>query len=325
MNLGDLQSARSKERQKDSLRHLREDFYADVGRFVEELRTERERAAAAANDPFAAPEVRRLTDDIETAENTVEAIYERRVGKLVKLASLDAAGMPADEDGLTSEERDLFDALVDSIESNRAHVLEDVLAGEGDATATDDAADTSSAPGVGESPTPTDAGPAAETVSDDATAHDTAEPAGTAEPDGGVANAEGTVGRAESGAAEGGVTVADAMRGDTPDAAADASPSDGSRSNEPSADEQSAGEPSASERSSEPGRTPAGAGDAGGETVQGATDDDTDRTTVRITRDIGEIMGVDERTYHLASEDVVTLPEVNATPLLERDAAEQLE
>jgi DNA replication factor GINS len=314
MNLGDLQSARSKERQKDSLQHLREDFYADVGRFVEELRTERERAAAAADDPFAAPEVRRLTDDIETAENTVEAIYERRVGKLVKLASLDAAGMPADEDGLTSEERDLFDTLVDSIESNRAHVLEDVLAGEGDATATDDAAETSSAPGVGESATPTDAGPAAETVSDDATAHDTAEPAGTAEPDGGVADAEGTAGRAESGAAEGGVTAADAMGGDTPSAAADESLSDEARGDEPSA----------SERSSEAGRASAGADDAGSETAQRESDD-TDRTTVRITRDVGEIMGVDERTYHLASEDVVTLPEVNATPLLERDAAEQLE
>ena len=314
MNLGDLQSARSKERQKDSLQHLREDFYADVGAFVEELRTERERAATAADDPFAAPEVRRLTDDIETAENTVEAIYERRVGKLVKLASLDAAGMPADEDGLTSEERDLFDTLVDSIESNRAHVLEDVLAGEGDATATDDAADTSSAPGVGESPTPTDAGPAAETVSDDATAHDTAEPAGTAEPDGGVADAEGTAGRAESGAAEGGVTAADAMGGDTPGAAADESLSDEARGDEPSA----------SERSSEAGRASAGADDAGSETAQRGSDD-TDRTTVRITRDVGEIMGVDERTYHLASEDVVTLPEVNATPLLERDAAEQLE
>jgi DNA replication factor GINS len=314
MNLGDLQSARSKERQKDSLQHLREDFYADVGRFVEELRTERERAAAAADDPFAAPEVRRLTDDIETAENTVEAIYERRVGKLVKLASLDAAGMPADEDGLTSEERDLFDTLVDSIESNRAHVLEDVLAGEGDATATDDAAETSSAPGVGESPTPTDAGPAAEIVSDDATAHDTAEPAGTAEPDGGVADAEGTAGRAESGAAEGGVTAADAMGGDTPSAAADESLSDEARGDEPSA----------SERSSEAGRASAGADDAGSETAQRESDD-TDRTTVRITRDVGEIMGVDERTYHLASEDVVTLPEVNATPLLERDAAEQLD
>ena len=314
MNLGDLQSARSKERQKDSLQHLREDFYADIGRFVEELRTERERAAAAADDPFAAPEVRRLTDDIETAENTVEAIYERRVGKLVKLASLDAAGMPADQDGLTSEERDLFDTLVDSIESNRAHVLEDVLAGEGDATATDDAAETSSAPGVGESPTPTDAGPAAETVSDDATAHDTAEPAGTAEPDGGVADAEGTAGRAESGAAEGGVTAADAMGGDTPSAAADESLSDEARGDEPSA----------SERSSEAGRASAGADDAGSETAQRESDD-TDRTTVRITRDVGEIMGVDERTYHLASEDVVTLPEVNATPLLERDAAEQLD
>jgi DNA replication factor GINS len=34
---------------------------------------------------------------------------------------------------------------------------------------------------------------------------------------------------------------------------------------------------------------------------------------------------VDERTYELASEDVVTLPEANAAPLVERGAAEELE
>jgi DNA replication factor GINS len=45
---------------------------------------------------------------------------------------------------------------------------------------------------------------------------------------------------------------------------------------------------------------------------------------VRITQDVGEILGVDERTYELSAEDVVTLPAVNATPLLDRDAAEQL-
>jgi len=325
MNLGDLQSTRSKERQKDSLQHLREEFYAEVGAFVEELRTERERAAAAADDPFDAPEVRRLTDDIGTAENTVEAIYERRVGKLVKLASLDAAGMPADEDGLTAEERELFGTLVDAIESNRAHVLDDVLAGEGDDAATDDPAgeEASSASGVGENAEPSDAGPAGETSPDDATAHDTepagtVEHAGTAEPDGGVA-ADGATGRATPGEAEGGVTAPNAMGGDTSAAAVDESPSDGSRSDEPTIDESS----------SEPDRAPAGDSDAGGETTQRTSDTDdtadTDRTTVRITRDVGEIMGVDERTYHLASEDVVTLPEVNATPLLERDAAEQLD
>ncbi|WP_273835035.1 hypothetical protein [Halococcus sp. PRR34] len=314
MNLGDLQSTRSKERQKDSLQLLREEFYAEVGAFVEELRTERERAAAAADDPFSAPEVRRLTDDIETAENTAEAIYERRVGKLVKLASLDAAGMPADEDGLTSEERELFETLVESIESNRAHVLDDVLAGDGDAAATDDEAETDSpTPSDGTTgPAPSDGVRAAGAGSDDSSPAETGagvEPAGTAEPDGGVEAVDGTTGRTAPGEAEGGVTAADAM-GSTADTTADASMNDQSPTDEPP---------------TEPDRAPAGADDAGGETAQRTTDDDTDRTTVRITRDVGEIMGVDERTYHLASEDVVTLPEVNATPLLERDAAEQLE
>lgn len=293
MNLGDLQSARSKERQKDSLQHLPEDFYADVGAFVNELRTERERAAEAADDPFDAPEVRRLTDDIKTAENTVEAVYERRIGKLVKLASLDAAGMPADEDGLTAEERDLFGTLVDAIESNRAHVLDDVLAGEGDDRTAQDAAD------AGKPPDETDAA---------------AEPANASEPPGTV-DADGTNGRASPSEADGGVSAADVMGGDASDASPSESPSDTPDSDAPNDN------PSTDKPQTRADRSPAGTDDAGGETP--ATED-TDRTTVRITRDIGEILGVDERTYHLASEDIVTLPAVNATPLLERDAAERL-
>jgi DNA replication factor GINS len=53
--------------------------------------------------------------------------------------------------------------------------------------------------------------------------------------------------------------------------------------------------------------------------------DDTERTTVRITRDVGAIFGVDEREYDLSSEDVVTLPTANAEPLLQRDAAERID
>jgi len=83
----------------------------------------------AAPDPFDSPEVNRLSDDIKTAEQTVEALYERRVGKVVKMASLAAADMPTEEEGLTREERDLFDTLLNAIEENRDHVL-DVLAGE---------------------------------------------------------------------------------------------------------------------------------------------------------------------------------------------------
>lgn len=47
--------------------------------------------------------------------------------------------------------------------------------------------------------------------------------------------------------------------------------------------------------------------------------------TVRITADVGEIFGTDEREYHLTSEDVVSLPSANAEPLLKRDAAEPIE
>jgi DNA replication factor GINS len=135
MNLDELQSIRDRERQSDSLQQLRETFYEDAGELLSELRGEREEAAARADDPFDAPEVNRLTDDIKTAEQTVEAIYERRVGKLVKMASFAAADMPTEDEGLTAEERDLFEHLVDAIEHNRDHVL-GVLDGDDDAGST---------------------------------------------------------------------------------------------------------------------------------------------------------------------------------------------
>ena len=302
MNLDELQSARSKERQRDSLQHLRDGFYADVGAFVEERRTERKRAAEAADDPFDAPEVRRLTDDIKTAENTVEAIYERRVGKLVKLASLDAAGMPTEQDGLTAEERELFGTLVSAIESNRTHVLEDVLAG-----------------GRSErsSPTETDAGTTQ--AGEDATtdeADSTPSDDRWETTDVSVADAMGTDSSGGSSSGDGGPS----RTAHEPSTAADPTPDGGTADDRPTPAEPD-----------ERGRAPAGTESTGGETVGETADTDstdstdTDRTTVRITRDVGEVFGADERTYHLAAEDVVTLPEVNATPLLERDAAEQLD
>lgn len=130
MNLDELQSVRDSERRTDSLQQLRESFYADAGEFIKELREKRDRAAERAEDPFDAPEVDRLTSEIKAAEETVEAIYEKRLGKLVKAASLAAADMPAGTEGLTTEEQRLFDTLVEDIKTNRRQVL-DVLAGDG--------------------------------------------------------------------------------------------------------------------------------------------------------------------------------------------------
>jgi len=222
MNLDDLRAVQFDERGTDSPQPLRDSFYRDVADYIERLKAEREEAAATATDPFESPEVRQLSDKISTVEEVVEAIYDRRMSKIVKQASLEASGTQTDETGLTDEEAELFDGLVRLIEANRRDVLSTIDGDTGgDTDGTTEA----------EAPTP----PPDEPVHGDDTEDD---------------------------------------------------------------------EPSAAE-SEEP-------------------EEDEDRLTVRITQDIGEIFGVDERVYELSAEDVVSLPAANAEPLLDRDAAQKL-
>jgi DNA replication factor GINS len=291
MNLDELQSVQSRERQASSLQHLRDTFYQDAGEYVRELHDRRDEAAAAADDPFGSEEVRRLSDDIETAERTVEAIYERRIGKIVKMASIAAADMPYDDDGLTEEEGRLFEDLVASIETNRDLVLS-VLDGEapGFSCSRSDADD--SAVPTSEPSTVEDA-PAADadrpTPDAEATPPDRREEAPPAPPE------EFAIGDAMGGAS----ASEDEAHGpapDTSDRTAEAPAAEGPVPDEP------ATEPAESESS---------------EQIR--------RTTVRITADVGDIFGVDGRAYDLSSEDVVTLPEENATVLTDSGQAERLE
>ncbi|WP_276257724.1 hypothetical protein [Haloglomus litoreum] len=136
MDLDELRSAQSRERQASQLQHLRDGFYEEAASFIRGLRTERERAAANTDYsfPYDDPEVQRLTNEIQTAEEVVESLYERRVGKVVKMASFDAAGMAVDAEGLTAEEADLFETLVGDIEANRERVLDALAGTSGDGT-----------------------------------------------------------------------------------------------------------------------------------------------------------------------------------------------
>jgi DNA replication factor GINS len=341
MNLDELRSVQSKERQKDSLQHLRDSFYEDVGEYIAELKDQRDTAAEAADDPFSNPDVGRLTDEIETAEEVVEAVYERRMGKIVKRASLAAAGMPSDEDGLTTEEKELFADIVDRIESNKDYVL-DVLSGEA-------SVDSSASVSTDMDPT-ADADPSADvdptadaetTVNGEPTADaDTAPDADNGVNaadlmgDGSDAAADPTPATADDSAsggqpvdAESGVpdAIADAERerARSPDSQADdgsgAETPPGARTGGHSDDGADAPEPgdiAASDESDTDGTPPAESPDDGPE---------SDRATVRITRDVGQILGIDEREYDLAEEDVVQLPEQNVEPLVQRDAAERLD
>ena len=304
MNLEDLRAAQTRERATDGLQELRDSFYLDVAEYIAELKAQRETAAAAADDPFGDPEVQELTDKIETAEQVAEAIYERRMGKLVKQASLAAAGMPDDANGLTDEERVLYDDLVDRIESNKSHVL-DVISGEADAGSAESHPD---APGR-------DA---------DASAVGDESPADLAR------DADGDAGDASAAAAMGGGLEADGpeREADDPDAARAAT--DGS----PSADADSATDSGVVEADPEPPDAIAedlaelhgdDSDDAEPDSASESGGDDVERTTVRMIDDVGEIFGMDEREYTLEAEDVVTLPEENAKPLVEKDAAEKLD
>jgi DNA replication factor GINS len=270
MNVSELQSVQARERQSDSLQELRPSFYRDAADFVAELRDERARVAADAEDPFENPEVTRLTDDIRTAEQTVEAIYERRVGKVVKLASLAAADMPTEREGLTTEEQELFETLVEAIESHRDGVL---------ASLTDDGSSGQSTPGASD--------PASPASDDRGSEVDAADVMGA---EAGVDTGQSTPPDVADGA-----TVDDGPRPETE--AGSSPPADESESQRP---------------------------DESVEPADGGPEAD-DRTTVRITEDVGAILGVDEREYDLATNDVVALPTENATPLIERDAAEPVD
>ena len=302
MNLDELQTAQSRERQTDSLQQLRESFYEDAGRFIAQLREERARAAERADDPFDAPEVRRLSDDIKTAERTVEAIYERRIGKLVKQASLEAAGMAADASGLTREEQDVFETLVTTIEDNRVHVLDEVIAGEVSA---------STSPSAGEESTAADEAADPEPPTPDA--------AGDAP---GVDAADLMGGESDDDPSSAREVPPDATER-TDDTGPAIPPDTPLENDEADADVEAPDEDPTYGAAPDPGRTAeASPGDGSPESAGQSA---VDRTTVRITRDVGEILGVDQRAYDLKREDVVTLPTPNAEPLVDRDAAERLD
>ncbi len=250
MNLDELRSVQRRERDSDDLQELRDSFYEEVGDYIAELKAQRDRVAEQADNPFSNPEVTRLSDEINTAEDVASSIYDRRIGKIVDHASLAAADYTVDTAGLTTQEEALFETIVEQIQMNKETVLELIKETEQDTPT----AETSTMP---EPATPTDNQPTA------------------------------------------------------PEQTLEAAAAMGTGSDNEAADSSS---------------DPTSASTDGGVTTT-TTDEATDvaRTMVRITDDVGEIMGIDDRTYDLTVEDVVTLPEANATPLIEQGAAERLQ
>jgi DNA replication factor GINS len=345
MNLDELRSVQRAERQTDSLQHLRDSFYEDVADYLAGLKQERQRAAAAAEDPFASEEVRRLSDEYQSAKEISNALYERRVGKVVKHASFAAADMAADEDGMTVEERELFEDLVERIRENRRTVLAR-LEGEREAEAADADAPTEPTPdagtgtGVETEPDP-ESDPVsrvADRLADEGTtaadAPDTPGDAGasdrsTAPEDDILADALGDAGTGTGPGTGAGTGIEAEAETEGEGGAADAPVDPSVRTADPTPDPVAAsgrGEQSGG-HDSRPATAPdaADADTAANDTTPDGGTPAPERTTVRITADVGTVYGVDEREYDLAREDVVTLPTTNAEPLLQKDAAERID
>ena len=132
MNLEDLREIQIEERTRSDLQPLLDSFYVDVSKYLQDLRVERENSLEGSMDAVDAKTVRRIEDEIKTVGEVVEAIYDRRVGKILKGASLTAAGLGKRDGSLAGVEVELFRNLVELLQKNRIEILERTSSEKGD-------------------------------------------------------------------------------------------------------------------------------------------------------------------------------------------------
>ena len=140
MNLDELRSIRDEERESGSIQPLRPSFYEEARTYIETLREERDERAEESDAPFSDSGVARLSDRLETAQGVLQAIYENRVGKILRHASTAALSDDADQPPLTREESIMYETLVEAIKRTEAAALhgEDEIQRVAEDEATDD-------------------------------------------------------------------------------------------------------------------------------------------------------------------------------------------
>jgi len=107
MDFEDLRNILTRE-QKSKLAKLEPDFYEGVRAYLDGLRDEQQTAPGM--------EAQLLADELETAENRLQRIFELRVGKIVNLASsnilAEIKGIKQDMAAMAPVERDMYDSVL---------------------------------------------------------------------------------------------------------------------------------------------------------------------------------------------------------------------
>ncbi len=121
INLNDI----LRDERKSKLVPLENDFYEKAAGQISELEDEKSRIEDTYGTKYAI-----IEDEIKTARKSLENIIERRMGKIIKEASLRASSKQKEKqdiDSMTQEERDFYNRLLELMTQWRSELLDKVF------------------------------------------------------------------------------------------------------------------------------------------------------------------------------------------------------
>ncbi len=113
-----------REERKSKLVPLENDFYEKVAAQIRELQDEKNRIEDIYGTKYAI-----IDDELKTARKSIENIIERRIGKIIKEASLRASSKQKEKqdiESMTQEERRFYDRLLELNTAIRRELLDKI-------------------------------------------------------------------------------------------------------------------------------------------------------------------------------------------------------
>ena len=121
INLNDI----LRDERKSKLVPLEADFYEKAAGQIRELEEEKRKIEDIYGRKYAI-----IDDELRTARKSIENIIERRIGKIIKEASLHASSKQKetqDMDSMTQEERDFYNRLLELMTEWRGELLDKIF------------------------------------------------------------------------------------------------------------------------------------------------------------------------------------------------------
>ncbi len=121
INLNDI----LRDERKSKLVPLESDFYEKAARQIHELEEEKGKVEDIYGRKYAI-----IDDELRTARKSIENIIERRIGKIIKEASLHASSKQKEKldlDSMTQEERDFHNRLLELMTELRGELIDKIF------------------------------------------------------------------------------------------------------------------------------------------------------------------------------------------------------